>query len=269
MLVLGLLLGLAIPVVAWAGWIVWERYSGKTIADRPTNPLGEYVQVLVPDPLEPPEPAHVIYLNREGAHLRGGTDDAEHNVSSIVERAGLAETEIPAFAGSNARWNQILGCVRDRFKDFDVRIVDQRPVDEDYVMVVVGGTPEVLDGGDGDVGDGHEGHSHDSATGLAPFNGQVIEGAVVLVFSHKLHEDARRTCETAGMEVAHAFGLDHAMHCGEIMSYLRPCGRRYFRDEDLPCGEHEARKCDRSTGTTQNSHRKLMAVWGPARETAD
>jgi hypothetical protein len=68
------------------------------------------------------------------------------------------------------------------------------------------------------------------------------------------------------MEVAHAYGLDHAMNCGEIMSYLRPCGRRRFLDEDLPCGEHDERKCDRSTEMTQNSYRRLMGLWGPASE---
>jgi hypothetical protein len=263
MLLVGLMLGMAIPALGWGGMAAWEKW--KAGEDGSTdNVLGEYVPVLVPDPPAPPDPAKVIYLNREGARLTAGTDDANHNVSSIVDRAGISHADIPAFAGTNRRWNEILGCVRDRFSAFDVRIVDQRPVNEPYSMVVVGGTPDVLEGGEAEDAVGHEGHAHSTATGLAPFNGQVIEAAIVLVFSRKLRENARRTCETIGMEVAHAYGLDHAMHCGEIMSYLRPCGRRQFRDEDLPCGEHEERKCDRSTEMTQNSFQRLMAIWGPA-----
>ncbi len=264
MLLLGLLLGISVPALGWAGYLAWEKYQGGGGSTAGGNTLGEYVPVLVPTPGEEPEPARVIYLNREGARLGAGTDDSSHNVSSIVERAGLSHADVPAFRGSKRRWDRIVGCVRDRFSAYDVRVVDQRPVNEPYVMVMVGGTPEILDGGERE--EEEDGHDHSHSTGLAPFNGQVIADAVVLVFSRKLRENVRRTCETISMEVAHAYGLDHAMHCGEIMSYLRPCGRRRFRDDDLPCGEHEPRKCDGSLGTTQNSHQRLMDIWGPADE---
>ena len=100
-------------------------------------------------------------------------------------------------------------------------------------------------------------------TGLAPFNGEPIEDAIVFVFSHALRRNVRKVCETAAMEIAHAYGLDHAIHCRDLMSYKRPCGRRRFLDEAIPCGEHHARPC-KDGSPTQNSHRVLLEALGPA-----
>ena len=71
-------------------------------------------------------------------------------------------------------------------------------------------------------------------------------------------------CETASMELAHAFGLDHAYDCAEVMSYLPRCGPRRFVDRETPCGEHAPRLCVRGAAT-QNSHRYLLQLLGPAR----
>jgi hypothetical protein len=259
-LLFGILIGIAIPTVAWAGLMAWER--GAEEGDGPEDWLGEYVPSNIPTVLGEPEPARIVYLNREGARLTAGTDNSNENVSSLVRGAGLTHADVPAFHGTPRRWGEILACVRDRFSSFDVQIVDQRPVGADYVMVMVGGRPDILEGGEEEEGEHH--HDRSNTTGLAPFNGQVIADAIVMVFSRKLRAHARRTCETIGMEVAHAYGLDHAMHCGELMSYLRPCGRRRFRDEDLECGEHEARKCNESTGDVQNSHQRLLEIFGPS-----
>lgn len=212
-----------------------------------------------------------IYLNREGARLTGGTDDSARNVSVIVQNAGRSEVAIPPFAGTPQRWRQIVSCVRELFDAYDVAVVDQRPVDGvPFVMAVIGGTGALLEGGapaptEGAAHDDHE-HGIDFArvSGLAPYNEKLVPDAVVLVFSATLRERALDTCETAAMEIAHAFGLDHARHCGDLMSYLPRCGRRSFRDEDLRCGELEDRDC-RSDRPTQNAHRHLLEIFGPKR----
>ncbi len=223
------------------------------------QPDDEHVYIPIPVPLisdRTPKPSRIIYLNREGATLYAGADEASANRSGIVSSAHLESFDVPAFRGTPRQWDDMVTCLRDQFAAYDVSIVEQRPLVPGYVMAVVGGEP-------GRLADGVA-HQHGVLTGLAPFNGQPVENAVVLIFSRTLRERPRATCETAAMEIAHAYGLDHAMHCGDVMSYLRPCGRRRFSDRAVPCGEHEARACGDGEAT-QNSHRRLLEVLGPAR----
>jgi hypothetical protein len=203
------------------------------------------------------EPSKIVYLNREGAELRGGPDDASFNISSVVAGSPSNRARVPPFAGTTARWNAITKCIREKFASFDVTLVEQRPVEGDYVMAMLGGAPKDLGLLEAD------GHKHSHATGLAPFNGEAIPRAVIFVFTRALQEHARSSCEVAGMEIAHAYGLDHARNCKDLMTYMRPCGARSFMDRDLPCGEHEDRPCLNGT-VTQNSHRHLLRLLGPA-----
>lgn len=207
--------------------------------------------------LHRPTVSKLIYLNREGAVLRGGPDDATFNISSIVGRSRGNEATIPAFVGTAARWNAIATCIRRKFAPFDVEVVEQRPVQGDYLMAVLGGKPDDL------ALNPEDGHKHSHATGLAPFSGEPIPRAVVFVFTRALRENTRGSCEVAGMEIAHAFGLDHARNCKDLMSYMKPCGERTFVDKDLPCGEHEDRACA-GDQPTQNSYRALLTVLGAA-----
>jgi hypothetical protein len=204
---------------------------------------------------KPQEPSRVVYLNREGARLTAApVNDARKNVSSIVHNHGIAAFDAPAFRGTPTRWNQIRRCIADKFEPFNVQVVDQRPVEGDYIMAVIGGTPDGLPG--------VKEHGH-AVTGLAPFNGLALPNAVVLIFSRSMKENVRDTCETAGMEIAHAYGLDHAMKCSDLMTYKRRCvSARRFVDEDVACGEGKARTC-MNGDDTQNSYRQLMAILGP------
>jgi len=200
------------------------------------------------------ESSRIVYLNREGATLRAGVDDAAENRSSVVRAAGLVLAELPEFAGSSAEWHALKACIRGRFAAYNLRITDRRPLPtESYIMAVFGGDARALGrAGAQEVG------------GLAPFNGQPSPRRVVFVFTEALHRDPAAMCETASMELAHAFGLDHAYDCADIMSYLPRCGPRRFLDQETPCGEHTTRLCARGAAT-QNSHRYLLELLGPAR----
>jgi hypothetical protein len=203
------------------------------------------------------KPSRVIYLNREGARLVPGSDEASRNQSGIVALANVSSFDVPAYRGTPRQWDTLVSCIRGHFAPYDVDVVDQRPVAPGYMMAMFGGEPGVLASTVG-------AHSH-GVTGLAPFSGQPVENAVVLIFTRTMRENGTRTCETAAMEIAHAFGLDHAMHCGDVMSYLRPCGRRRFQDRAVPCGEHEERECGNGEAS-QSSHRRLLEVLGAREE---
>lgn len=220
-----------------------------------SSPLQVYVPVQVPVVNgREPKASRVIYLNREGATLYPGPDESAENRSNIVALAGLETFEVPAFRGSVAAWDRFTACLRVHFEPYDVEIVEQRPIVPGYLMAVVGGEP-------GALARQHATQRGSIVGGLAPYNGQAVENAVVLVFARSLRERPRAVCETAAMEIAHAYGLDHSMHCSELMSYARPCGRRRFLDRALPCGEQRARPCGDGS-EAQSSHSRLLEVLG-------
>lgn len=219
-----------------------------------------YFPVLVPEILDrEPKPSQIVYLNREGATLIPGTDEASLNRSSIVLSAERESFTVPAFRGSARRWDDIVACIRGHFEPYEVEIVEQRPTTPGYLMAVMGGRPSGL----GATGE----HDHGRVTGLSPFSGQPVENAVVLIFTRELRERTRATCETAAMEIAHAYGLDHTRSCRDLMTYRRRCGARSFRDDDMECGERSDRPCS-GERATQNSHRMLLDVL-TARGSAD
>ncbi len=252
---LGFLFGVVATVGALLGWSYYsdqqdqgQRSSAPTVV--PSAP--ELIREIV-DPR--PRTPRVVYLNREGAILRAGVDDSTKNVSSIVEHVLQTEIDYPAFASTGSRWRGIVECVQEKLEAFDVVVTDRRPTEPGYIMVMIGGRPSLL-GSD---------NPHVHAAGLSPFHGGVIPDSIVMVFAQEVRHSERETCEAAAQEIAHSYGLDHTYDCRDLMTYRRRCGRaRTFVDEDMPCGEHEARDCKPAdSGPTQNSHARLMEVLGP------
>ncbi len=254
---LGFLLG---GLVAAGGALLWLYLPQKTPAEEVMMEALEDIHVGFPLVLRPGEPSRVIYLNREGAVLTSGIDDARKNRSSIVSNTGKLELAFPPFRGSFSTWQRIVDCVRQKFAPFDVEVVSQRPMKGEYIMVLFGGKSTML----GRKGNKNKIH----ATGLAPFNSAPIRNAVAMVFADALHNRVRETCEIAGQEIAHAYGLDHAYNCRDLMTYLRRCSKtRSFVDKVVPCGEYEARQCADGK-PTQNSFARIASVVGLRKQAA-
>jgi hypothetical protein len=213
------------------------------------------VDEVVPDvavPTAPPRPARTIVLEKGPVTLYPGPDDAPAGMSAVIfAHHPQGPVTTPGWKGSKAGWKKLVACVEKLFKPFDVTITETRPVDDlEYVLVAVGGRPKDI------------GLADDHVSGLAPFNGAVIPRPVVLAFSAQVKNDVRTTCETIGMEVAHAYGLDHAYHCKDVMTYMSGCGGKSFVDKDVPCGEKKKRVC-KGGAPTQNSYRHLLTIFGP------
>lgn len=229
------------------------------------------------DRAEDLDPPRVIYLHRGPITLQGGDDDAAKRLSSVVasggghshghegddHQHGAEATQVATpghqrvvklrgYRGTSRSWSLLTRCVAKQFAAFDVRVTDvEPPAGTSYVMAVVGGRPK-------DVGHPNR------VGGLAPFNGDVVPGAVVFAFADELRNNTRATCEVIAMEVGHAFGLDHAYACPDVMTYLQGCGHKTFRDLDARCGESGPRTCH-GGAATQNSYRHLLEVLGPRR----
>ncbi|MBA3538899.1 MAG: hypothetical protein H0T79_04665 [Deltaproteobacteria bacterium] len=219
-----------------------------------------------------PRIPRTIYLERHAIEIHPGDNDSAHNVSSVLRNvrtkaaatAAAAKTaptkppllptrpaKLPGWKGTDKAWAQVVSCVAKLYEPFDVTVTDRAPPeDQDRVLVAVGGKPGDLGVADRRVG------------GLAPFNGGLIERPVVFAFSAALGNGVRQVCETIGMEVAHAYGLDHAYLCSDVMTYLTPCGAKRFVDKSVRCGEGKPRVCEGGV-PTQNSYQRLMQVLGP------
>ena len=233
-LVVGIVVAVAVSIRVETGeWRVPHRADFVRIARRFDN-----------------KPSKTIFLERKPVDLKPGEDDAALGVSSVLASATNKPARSKGWNGGDRKWGQLVACVQKLFSPFDVVVTDQRPTHDHFMMVVVGGKPA-------DIGITNSHH----VAGLAPFNGEVIPRAVVFGFSATMNNDVRQTCETIAMEVAHAYGLDHAYLCKDVMTYLTGCGAKAFVDQDVPCGESKKRACE-GGAKTQNSFRHLSDVLG-------
>lgn len=237
---------LAIGAGIYVGIVIARRVeTGQWEMPAP----GEVVEIVLPP--APPGPSKVIFLEKAPVTITPGQDDAPRGVSSVVQHYHPdGPVKLPGWKGSAAGWKKLVACVQKLFAPFDVVVTDQRPAHDDYVLVPVGGKPADIGG------------KKKSVAGLAPFHGGVINRPVVFAFAGAMRHQVQPTCETIGMEVAHAYGLDHAYLCSDVMTYLKPCGAKKFVDKDVPCGEHKKRACH-GGAPTQNSYRALLGVLGP------
>ena len=209
------------------------HFVGKTIP-TPGNPKGlifaRQVLQAPPSPLRAATRARsrTIYLNRDGALLRPGSNDARLSTSSIVQEPTL----LASWDIDDEMWGETVACVRELYARFDVTVTDEDPGDVPHIEAVFGGHPS-------DVG------LPDNVAGVSPFTTDcgVIENSVVFTFTDVLPDDPRLMCEVMAQEIAHSFGADHELLPEDPMTYLDYPGERSFQDELASCGEDTPRPC--------------------------
>lgn len=172
--------------------------------------------------------SRVIYLNRDGAILRPGDNDAHRHVSSIVGEP----TAISGWGVDDETWDATVSCVAEMYGRFDVTVTDRDPGDVPHIEALFGGSP-------GDIG------LPDDVAGVSPFTTDcsIIENSIVFVFTDILPDEPRLVCEIISQEIAHSFGLDHEMLPSDPMTYLDYTGARSFQNEMAACGEYTSRAC--------------------------
>jgi uncharacterized protein (TIGR03382 family) len=172
--------------------------------------------------------SRTIYLNRDGAVLWPGDNDARSAKSSVVQEP----TEITPWDIDDETWAETVDCVTDLYARFDVTVTDLDPGNVPHIEAVFGGHPF-------DVG------LPDNVAGVSPFRSDcgVIENSVVFTFTDVLPDDSRLMCEVMAQEIAHSYGLDHEMLASDPMTYLDYAGERTFKDVMAPCGEFGNRMC--------------------------
>ena len=215
--------------------------------------------------------SNVIFMNRcIGGCLitkvADGQTDARLNWSETPVNGDVG---LPQFDIEPDDWTALMACVQDGFAPYDIVVTDVDPMDASHHEAIVAGKPQ-------DIGmpDDILGVSRLSST-CEPFDNSISFSFA----EHPGHEtvDGPRVielCTTIVHEVGHAYGMEHAHFCSDVMTYIADsCGeRKYFRDELMVCGEgfgtndpdpsDDTRPCTCS-GSLQNTHAKMALVFDP------
>lgn len=200
--------------------------------------------------------SRVVYLKRcplfSGCTLKEGPDDSRTDTSSIVDGGSRVLGE---FKQGDQVWDDLVACVKTTFAPFDITITDQDPGDVPHWMNVVGGKAADISSQFGP-----------NTGGLAPFDCGEIPNAIVYTFDI-YGPDAEALCWTSSQEIAHAFGLEHEFLQKDPLTYLDGDMPKRFRDVDAPCGEYEQNAGCMCGGTTQNTYRTIVEMFGPGAPT--
>ena len=172
--------------------------------------------------------SRTIYLNRHGAMLRPGTNDARTQTSTIVTQP----TQIAAWETTDATWNATVACMRETWSRFDISFTEIDPGNTPHMEALFGGSPT-------DIG------RPLNIAGIAPMavDCSIVENAIVFAFMDTLPNDAQLACEVMSQELGHAYGLDHVLLAQDPMSYLSFNGKKTFQEAAAACGEKTARPC--------------------------
>ncbi len=193
-------------------------------------------------------PTRTLFLNRAGGTYNVGANDAVANTQGFTQ----APVTAPAYPFGDTEWAATRDCVAALFQPFNVTVTDVDPGTVDHVEIIITTTPQVFGFQNG-------------VSGVAPADGTcaLLERGFAPVFATPFGPTATQdVCWVAASMAGILYGLDWAMHCPDVMTYLSSCGAKAFRDVSADCGENQARAC-RCGGTTQNSFRFLLGRLGP------
>lgn len=196
--------------------------------------------------------SRLIYLDRcvGGCIIDPGPDDARTNTSSILNAIGSPTAAISEFNHDDATWQAVVDCVRELYAPYDVEVTDVDPGPNvfHHKAIVAGYWEEI--------------NYPYAIGGVAPSICIPRNNAISFTFANQT-SNPLTICSIVGQETAHAFGLEHAYNCADPMTYLPACGRQFFRDGAVPCGERDQFDSCVCGGNVQNSHAWLQNVLGP------
>ena len=184
--------------------------------------------------------SHVLFLNScrpNGCHLTSGNTDSTTDTSDIVG----GNVTLGAFSDGDAKWQQVVDCVKNVMAPFNITVTDQDPGAAPHFEVMIGGTP-------GQVG------LPNGVGGIAdyPCNGpgscaKYLPNALVFDFSDVWQGDVQFICGTAAQEIAHAWTLDHATNSSDPMTYKNYTGTLNFMNAAI-CGSDCDYQCPGGSG---------------------
>lgn len=227
-----------LALLVLAGTAHADVFRGR-VHHRAENPTGA-----------PPLVSNTLYLNRcvGGCALQPGFDDTRTNHTSIA----FAPTTLSAWPHGDTLWTDLVTCVKETFRPFDIDVVTDDPGNANHFEVMVAGTFAQLN------------PELEGAGGVAPFIGcgGSDDNVISFVFAQQTN-DLNYLCGAVAQEAAHVWGLDHELDALDPMTYLDLGSRKRFQNTDAECGtvanHPEFCTCG---GDTQNSYAYLEDMFG-------
>jgi hypothetical protein len=214
-------------------------------------PRGTYIPVPEPPRFSDAPSSTLIYVKRcpsNGCSVKfGNVDDSRTQTSTLA----TGNVSIGGFSQGDQVWSDLVDCVKTTYSPFGVTVTDVDPGNVPHYENIVGGKPEDLNPAFAGMGIG----------GVAPVACGEIANGISYTFD-VYGPDALSLCWTVSQETAHVFGLDHEYLPPDPMTYQEGDLPKRFQDTEGPCGEYMPRAC-RCVGSTQNSYRKILALFGP------
>lgn len=212
-----------------------------------------------------PEPTpwrHTLFLQFQGASLTWVPTPEEENAALGLSMLSKFEgSELPPYDGEARDRLAVLQAVRDHFAGFGVRVVAERPNDwVPYTMAVIGGQWD-------------DTAATSVVRGVAPTVdcGRVNQRHTVFAFVGS-EEPTVQQATTISQEAGHAFGLDHVLGDGLVMSYdfaaavsqfssgcVDLCERACQGRDSIFCEAEHTQYCDVGM---QDSRAELLATFG-------
>lgn len=213
---------------------------------------------LAPRPDVPRAPRRgtpeILYINFDGAVLQAGCgNDSRYDCSTL---AGLFDGYVGPFTGNLNQRMAILQATRKAVADFGIRVVvDRPPDDQDYTMVLYGDLGQQSFAGVAPYIDCGDVHPRDTSFSQG-FPGSNTGSTVIL------------------QEAAHTWGLEHVDSEFDILNPFKAAGNHQsFLDQCLPivanteleptagsCNQIHTMFCEAGF---QNSYREMLYLFGP------
>jgi MYXO-CTERM domain-containing protein len=217
-------------------------------------------------------PGSTLFFNQcqPSCTVMPGSPNATTDTSNLVSNPAT----LIGHAWEVGQWEAIMQCVREVYSPYNINITDVRPAaGTNYNEVFVAGSPT-------DIG------APPDSGGIALVSSDCTpyQNVPSFVFAEALDAFTQEesgnavfgACWVMAQESAHLYGLDHEFSftddgtsaCNDPMTYRDDCGgEKFFRNRFAKCGEFGPARpaCGPSNAcqTTQNSHQKLITVFGP------
>jgi hypothetical protein len=202
------------------------------------------------------EVSKIIYVNRcvGGCMVtKSGSNSAVDNTSIIPDGNEGEVSVISEWAHGDEVWAQLMECVRDMYSPYDVVVTDVDPSPMRHHEAIAAGN-------DFEIGV--------SAGGISGVYSSCTptDNVISYTFANQFPpSQVEAICAVVGQESGHSFGMpDHLYDCTDPMTYLGWCGRAYFRNKSMPCGEFALNSPPCACGGVRvNSHVMLSEALGP------
>jgi len=196
----------------------------------------------------------IIYVNRcvGGCVITKGSNSSIDDTSGTPMGSDGQMYTLSEFAHDDQTWQALMECVREVYAPYDVTITDVDPGNVPHHEAIAAGLSQQIGWNAGGVAG-------------VPSSCTPTDNVISFSFLNQLPpSEVDLMCLIVAQESGHSFGLpDHIYDCTDPMTYLNQCGRAFFRNKAMPCGEFEQGVPGCACGGSRvNNHVMLSEAFG-------